>query len=356
MSVNKYCVIMAGGIGARFWPKSRVSKPKQFLDVLGVGKSLLRQTYERFLPLVESEKFLVVTNARYRDLVMEQIPELDPSQVLCEPFGRNTAPAIAYAAYTLQKRDPMAEMIVTPSDHYINNEEVFRSIVEECSLFSVANDTLITIGVSPTRPETGYGYIQVSDRSQISRAKSFTEKPMVELAQTFLQCGEFVWNSGVFVWSLRNIIDAFERYMPEYHALFSSLAEAIGTDREEAELVRVFSESPAISIDRGVMERADNVYVRVGEFGWSDIGTWGSIYPLSKKDKYGNACDDNAILYDSRGSIVSLPDGKVAVISGLKEYIVVDTDDLLMICPREEEQNMKKYLNEVKYRKGDDFM
>lgn len=351
---NRYCVIMAGGIGSRFWPKSRQTMPKQFLDILGTGKSFIRHTFERFAPMIPAERFLVVTNRRYKELVLEHLPELRPEQVLCEPVGRNTAPCIAYAAYLLQKIDPEAEMVVTPADHLILDEGTFRTIIGECFDFAAAHSALLTVGVKPSRPDTGYGYIQVSDTAAISKVKCFTEKPDLALAQTFLQCGEFFWNSGIFVWTVRAIIEAFARYLPEHHALFGQLQPALGTVDEKAVVERVFSECRAISIDYGIMEKADNVYVRCGEFGWSDVGTWGSVYQHSRKDRYANALPgEGCYLYDTRSSFVSLPKGKIAVISGLKEYIVVDTEDVLMICPRSEEQNIKKYIDEVKYHDGE---
>ncbi len=354
MASNKYCVIMAGGIGTRFWPKSRQAKPKQFLDILGTGRSFIRQAYERFAPIIPPENFLVVTNIRYKQLVLEHLPELQPEQVLCEPIGRNTAPCIAYAAYTLLRKNPDAEMIVTPSDHLILNEEDFRAIIGECLDFAASHDAMMTVGIKPTRPETGYGYIQVSDGQPISRVKCFTEKPNLELARTFLQCGEFFWNSGIFIWKLSTIIRAFETWLPDHHALFSEMAEAIGTPAEQQALERAFAECRAISIDYGIMEKASNVYVRCGEFGWSDVGTWGSVYQHSRKDRYANTVsEEGCYLYDTRSSIVSIPEGKIAVISGLKEYIVVDTEDVLMICPRAEEQNIKKYIDDVKYHDGD---
>lgn len=357
MKSNKYCVIMAGGIGSRFWPKSRQAMPKQFLDILGTGKSFIRQTYERFAKIVPAENFLVVTNDKYKSLVLEHLPELTEKQVLCEPVGRNTAPCIAYAAYTLQKIDPDAEMIVTPADHLILNEEDFRAIIGECLEFASAHDALMTVGIKPTRPETGYGYIQVSDMSPISRVKCFTEKPDHELAQTFLQCGEFFWNSGIFIWKVKNIVEAFEKHLPEHHALFHGIQRALGTEAERNLIEMVFSECRAISIDYGIMEKADNVYVRCGEFGWSDVGTWGSVYQHARKDRYANAKpDEGCYLYDTRNSIISLPDNKVAVISGLKDYIVVDTEDALLICPRAEEQNIKNYIDEVKFNKGDKYI
>ncbi|MBR5850621.1 MAG: mannose-1-phosphate guanylyltransferase [Alistipes sp.] len=354
MEQNKYCVIMAGGIGSRFWPKSRQAMPKQFLDILGTGKSFIRHTFERFEKLIPAEHFLVVTNRRYKALVLEHLPELKPEQVLCEPIGRNTAPCIAYAAYTLLKKDPNAEMVVTPSDHFILNEEDFRAIISEGLSFADKEQALVTIGIKPTRPDTGYGYIQVSDNQPLSKVKCFTEKPNLELAQTFLQCGEFFWNSGIFIWTVKAIVEAFERYLPEHHALFTGLMPALGTEEESEAVERVFAECRAISIDYGVMERAENVYVRCGEFGWSDVGTWGSVYQHSRKDRYANATpQEGCFLYDTRSSFVSLPKDKIAVISGLKEYIVVDTEDVLMICPRSEEQNIKKFIDEVKFRKGD---
>ena len=258
MDKHTYCVIMAGGIGSRFWPKSRQSKPKQFLDILGTGKSFIRMTYERFEKLAPAENFLVVTNARYK--------ELGPEQVLCEPVGRNTAPCICYAAYGLQKRDPGAKMIVTPADHLILNEEDFRAIIGECLDFIDDRAALMTVGIKPTRPETGYGYIQVSDDRTISKVKCFTEKPNLELAQTFLQCGEFLWNSGIFVWKVGDIIEAVRTYLPEHHALFSDIQPVLGTSEEAEAIARVFSECRSISIDYGVMEKANNVYVR-GDLG-----------------------------------------------------------------------------------------
>lgn len=357
MENNKYCIIMAGGIGSRFWPKSRQTMPKQFLDILGTGKSFIRHTFERFEKMIPADRFLVVTNRKYKALVLEHLPELKPEQILCEPIGRNTAPCIAYAAYSLLKSDPEAEMIVTPSDHLILNEDEFRSVIGECMDFAAQHPTLLTVGIRPTRPDTGYGYIQVSDNQPISKVKCFTEKPNLELAQTFLQCGEFVWNSGIFIWKVRSIVDAFERYLPEHHVLFRDLMPALGTAEEEEAVEKVFAECRAISIDYGVMEKADNVYVRCGDFGWSDVGTWGSVYQHSRKDRYANAIpQEGCFLYDTRSSIVSLPKEKIAVISGLKEYIVVDTEDVLMICPRSEEQSIKKFIDEVKFHTGDKFI
>lgn len=354
MTTNTYCVIMAGGIGSRFWPKSRQGCPKQFLDILGTGKSFIRHTFERFLPLVPAERFLVVTNRKYKDMVLEHIPELSENQVLCEPIGRNTAPCIAYAAYSLLKSDPEARMIVTPADHLILNEEIFRSILGECLDFTDHNNALMTVGIKPTRPDTGYGYIQISDQSPITKVKCFTEKPNLELAQTFVQCGEFFWNSGIFIWKVKDIVAALELHQPDIAALFHGILSDYGTEQERDSIERVFSECRGISIDYGVMEKADNAYVRCGDFGWSDVGTWGSLYQHARKDAYANAKPaEGCYTYNTRSCIISLPKDKIAVINGLKEYIVVDTDDVLMICPRSDEQSIKKYIDEVKYNTGD---
>ena len=357
MVKNTYCVIMAGGVGARFWPQSRKTKPKQFLDILGTGKSFIRSTFERFLPLVPAENFLVVTNRNYKELVLEHLPELKENQVLCEPIGRNTAPCIAYAAYSLLKRDPEANMIVTPSDHLVLNESDFHTIIRECLEFSSREGALMTVGIQPSRPETGYGYIQKSNSDVISRVKCFTEKPNLELAQAFVDCGEFFWNSGIFIWSVKAIVEAFEIYLPEHHALFSSKLDDYGTERETAAIEEVFSECKAISIDYGVMEKAENVYVRCGEFGWSDVGTWGSVYQLSEKDKNENAVVAEACYtYSTERTFISLPKGKIAVVNGLNDYIVVDTPDALLICPRSEEQSIKNFIDDVHFANGEKFI
>ena len=351
-----YCVIMAGGVGSRFWPKSRKSMPKQFLDILGTGKSFIRMTFERFARTVPAENFLVVTNRNYKSLVLEHLPELKEQQILCEPIGRNTAPCISYAAHYLNKFAPDSLMVVTPSDHYVANEEAFIATLDECTDFASDNDVLMTIGITPTRPETGYGYIQRSSAEVLSPVKCFTEKPNLEVAQAFIRSGEFLWNSGIFIWKTSAILSAIEHYLPEMHSLFSSIRESYGTVGEATAIADVFTRCRAISIDYGVMECADNVYVHTGDFGWSDIGTWGSLYQYSRKDKYANVKpSEGCYTYDTRNSIISMPKGKVAIINGLRDYIIVDTEDVLMICPRSDEQNIKKYIDEVKFNLGDKF-
>lgn len=354
MASNRYCVIMAGGAGTRFWPMSRQNCPKQFLDILGTGKSFIRHTYERFNNIVPNENFIVVTNRRYKELVLQHIPELSESQILCEPIGRNTAPCIAYAAYTLKKKNPDAEMIVTPADHLILNETEFHVVVEKALNFVHDNSALMTIGITPIRPETGYGYIQRTNDNDVCKVKCFTEKPSREMAEAFLECGEFLWNSGIFIWKLRDILEALSRHLPDHAALFASVEDDLCTDRETAAIERVFSECRPISIDYGVMEMADNVYVINGDFGWSDVGTWGSLYQNLRKDRYANAYDrDRVYVYNTRNTLVSLPKDKVAVVNGLKDYIVVDTEDALLICPMNDEQNIKSYIEEVRFSTGE---
>lgn len=356
MASNKYCVIMAGGIGSRFWPKSRQSMPKQFLDILGTGKSFIRHTYERFAKIVPAENFLVVTNHKYKDLVLEHIPEIGERQVLCEPIGRNTAPCIAYAAYTLMKQNPDAEMIVTPADHLILNEEDFRQIIGECLEFADKHDALLTVGIKPTRPDTGYGYIQVSDTNVISKVKCFTEKPNLELAQTFLQTGEFFWNSGIFIWKTDTIMRCLDEFLPDLQQMFASIAPHYGRPEESEYIGRIYPECRNISIDFGVMEKARNVYVRCSDFGWSDVGTWGSLYTHSPKDEAGNVQSAECMLYDTKGCIVKTAPDKLTVIEGLEDYIVVDSGDVLMICPKANEQNIKKFIDDAKFKSGDRFI
>lgn len=351
-----YCVIMAGGVGTRFWPKSRKNMPKQFLDILGNGKSFIRMTFERFATRIAPENFLVVTNRNYKSLVLEHLPELKPEQILCEPIGRNTAPCISYAANYLNKFAPNSLMVVTPSDHYVANEEQFIATLDNCTDFAAENDVLMTIGIKPTRPETGYGYIQRSNAEALSPVKCFTEKPNLEVAQAFIRSGEFLWNSGIFIWKTSAILSAVERYLPEMQSLFGSISDKYGTEQMDDAIAEVFTQCRAISIDFGVMEHAENVYVHSGDFGWSDVGTWGSLYQQSRKDKYANAKPaQGCYTYDTRNTIISLPKDKVAIISGLRDYIVVDTEDVLMICPRSEEQNIKKYIDDVKFNQGDNF-
>lgn len=362
MQLNNYCIIMAGGVGSRFWPLSTVELPKQFLDILGIGKSFIRSTFERFVPIVPIENFLIVTSDLYRDLVLEHLPELDPSQVLCEPIRRNTAPCIAYASYRIAKQNPDANIIVTPSDHMITNEREFQDIISRGLEFVNGSNNLLTIGIRPSRPETGYGYIQVenNDCETLSnggfcKVKTFTEKPNIELAKVFVSSGEFLWNSGIFIWSLQGIMNAFHKHLPELASHFDEGWDYYGTESEHTFITSLYPNCDNISIDYGIMEKAQQVFVRAGDFGWSDIGTWGSLYMYADKDDNNNAIKCPKILtYNTQNSIISLPDNKTAVIEGLDGYLVVEKNDTLLICRQENEQNIRNYVEDVKYRFGED--
>ena len=369
MKENNYCVIMAGGVGSRFWPFSRNDKPKQFLDFFGTGRSLLQMTVDRFRPIVPIEHILIVTNVLYRDQVLEQIPDLQPNQVLCEPARRNTAPCIAYAVAHIEGMrraakgmdgDEKVNIVVAPSDHLILQEEKFRQTIEQGFEFIQEHDALLTLGMKPTRPETGYGYIQFTvDNLQltdlegsIQKVKAFTEKPNLELAKKFVESGDFLWNSGIFIWSLDSIRTAFQEFLPEIASKFAEGAEAMGTDKEDAFIQAIFPACPSISIDYGVMEKAKNVHVMPSDFGWSDLGTWGSLYDLSAKDNNANVtlhCE--ASYYDSHGNIVTLPKGHLAVIQGLEDTIVSESDGVLLICKRDAEHQIRQFFMDadVKY-------
>ncbi len=357
MNNNQFCVIMAGGVGSRFWPISRRQRPKQFLDVLGTGKSLLRATFERFANIIPTENILVATNSAYRDMVLEELPEIAPSQVLGEPVGKNTAPCIAYAAMHINALNPEATMVVSPSDHLIINEHHFCEVIQQCMDFvEEKEDTLLTIGLQPTRPETGYGYIQVSKRvvsGKFNKAKTFTEKPNKELAKIFVDSGEYFWNSGIFVWKVPTILEAFREHQNETYTILDSIREHYGKPTEQAELDKVYPECGGISVDYGVMERSSNVWVRCSDFGWSDLGTWGSLYQHSPKDEKGNTLSTNTFAFDTDNCIIKLPSDKIAVLEGLHDYIVVDTDDVLMVCPRKAEQHIKRFVETVKFEAGD---
>ncbi|WP_421920940.1 mannose-1-phosphate guanylyltransferase [Marinifilum sp.] len=362
MNTNNYCVIMAGGVGSRFWPLSKNLRPKQFLDILGTGKTLIRHTFERFSPVCPVENFLVVTNAIYKDLVLEQIPELKSDQVLLEPLRRNTAPCIAYANYRILKRNKNASVVVTPADHLILNEVKFLEVLKEGINFIKDVDKLMTLGMQPTRPETGYGYIQVGKNSveqsmDIYPVKTFTEKPHFDLAKIFYESGEFFWNSGIFLWSLQAIQNAFNTFLPDVSALFDSIFEDIDTENEQNAIDKIYPECQNISIDYGILEKSDNVYVYCTEFGWSDLGTWGSMYEHSAKDDNQNAIQgENVMIYESKDCLVNAPNEKLVVVQGLKDCIVVDTEKTLLICRKKDEQEIRKFVNDVKIAKGEEFI
>lgn len=344
-----YCIIMAGGIGSRFWPLSRTEKPKQFVDALGIGKTFIQMTYERFARFVPDANFLVMTGENYKELVLEQLPMLKPEQVLTEPMRRNTAPCIAYATYRLCQENPEATVVVTPSDQYIGDEDTFEKVICRNLDYAHRNDALVTVGITPTFPATGYGYIQVEDKEKaVSKVVAFKEKPELTKAQEFLADGNYVWNSGMFIWSLKSIRKAFETHLPDVATLFAA-ADTYGTPGEQEAVNRAFTDSRSISIDYGVMEKAENVYVSCAEFGWSDVGTWGSLYQQMEKDEAENVVSgDRVHVENSSGCLLKETNkDKQVVVDGLEDFLVVDTPDVLMICPREDEERIKKLIETV---------
>jgi mannose-1-phosphate guanylyltransferase len=360
---NNYCVIMAGGVGSRFWPLSRQAKPKQFLDILGTGRTLLQQTFDRFSTFVPVENILVVTSVRYNELVKEQLPELKKDQILLEPLRRNTAPCVAYASYKIKTKNPKANIIVAPSDHLIIKEEEFVRQVKRGFEFIKTHDALLTLGIKPSRPETGYGYIQVKNKvdfnhlDNLYKVKTFTEKPNHEMAKIFVESGEFFWNSGIFLWSLPSILSAFDKYLKDVSALFANGVKLYNTDDEVHFINKTYSECQGISIDYGVMEKAKNVYVLTADFGWSDLGTWGSLYENKQKDADGNVIQgENVLTYDTHNCIINLSDEKAAVLQGLNGYIVAESNDTLMICRKEDEQQIKQFVTDVRIQKGESLV
>ncbi len=356
MSKNKkyYAVIMAGGVGSRFYPVSTPDNPKQFHDMLGTGKSLIRQTFDRLAKLIPEENILVATNARYKNLVMSHLPGIRESQILLEPAMRNTAPCILYSSFKIADLDEDAVMIVAPSDHYIENEEKFLRYVEDAFEYCLESDVLMTLGIQPSEPNTGYGYIQFeASESEVKKVLNFTEKPDLETARGFLERGDYLWNAGIFIWSVRSILQAFGSNLPSMFDLFRSGSGSWNNDRERVFIEENYERSENISIDYGIMEKADNVYVMATEFGWNDLGTWGSLYNKLDKDEQENALvSARALFKDASGNMVSGPTGKKIVIQGLKDFIVVDTEETLLIFPKAEEQNIKQVSKEAESRLG----
>ena len=333
---------MAGGVGSRFWPMSTTEKPKQFIDVLGIGKTLLQLTVERFGNLVRPENIWVVTNQKYAAIVKEQLPDMPESNILCEPCRRNTAPCIAYVSWRIKSADPKANIVVTPSDHIVIDKAEFQRVVKECMLFTSETDAIVTLGMKPNRPETGYGYIQadLSNSSlrnkEIFRVDSFREKPDLKTA--------FFWNAGIFIWNVNTIVNAFRVYQPAMAKIFESLLPIYGTAKEQEEINRQFPECENISVDYAIMEKAEEIFVCPADFGWSDLGTWGSLHEQSKKDLYGNVSIGNDInIFESRNCIVHTTQEKKVVIQGLDGYIVAEKDNTLLICKLSEEQRIKQF-------------
>ena len=343
---NNYCVIMAGGIGSRFWPYSRKNRPKQFLDFFGTGHTLLQQTFDRYSQIVSPENIIVITNAEYEGLVKEQLPSLQEKQLLLEPTRRNTAPCIAMAAMYIHTLNPDANMVVAPADHLILKEKEFNEAIHKGLKFVAQSPQLLTLGIKPSRPETGYGYIQIEENrdNDFYKVKTFIEKPQLEFAKVFVESGEFYWNSGIFLWNVNTILNAFQKLMPE-------ICPKITSNLED------FASCPSISIDYAIMEKAENVYVQLCDFGWADLGTWDSLHEASPKDIHKNVIvNGNTLLYDCQNTIIAMPEGKLAVIQGLEDYLVADTNNVLLICRKDDESTIRRYVNDVQLKLGDEFV
>ncbi|GAB3649221.1 mannose-1-phosphate guanylyltransferase [Echinicola sediminis] len=356
MQDKPYIVILAGGIGSKFWPYSRNNYPKQFLDLLGTGRTLLQMTFDRFVKFSSPERFLVVTNQVYADIVKKQLPELSEEQILCEPLRRNTATCLAYASYVIKKKAPDAKVIVTPSDHLVLNEIPFQEKVNHAQCEAEKEEHLITIGIKPNRAETGYGYIQYIDSDdEVKKVKTFTEKPDVKLAVTFLESGDFAWNSGVFVWKNQSIIKELERHQPEMAEVFEEGMEYYSTPKEKEFIKKAYSLVKNVSIDIGIMEKSDNVYLILGDFGWSDLGSWMSIHQLQDRDKDNNVVDANAMLYETSNSYIKVSPDKLVVVHGLDNYLVSESDNVLLICKLDAEKKFKEFVADAK-SKGENYI
>lgn len=363
MNNNKFVLIMAGGVGSRFWPVSRIEHPKQFIDFFGVGKTLIQSTYDRFLKICPPENIFIITNELYTDKVKEQLPMLSENQILAEPIMRNTAPCIAYGTMKIAEINPRATIIVAPSDHTIADIDKFVESIEEAVQAASENDCLITLGIKPSRPDTGYGYIQYQDNTlptddRIFKVKLLTEKPNLELAKSFVQSGDFLWNAGIFVWSVDSISEAFSTHLPEMYDIFHLGSSAYNTEEEKNFVANAYTQCTNISIDFAIMEKADNVYVLPTDFGWSDLGTWASIYDVAEKDYVGNAVipSEQVMMFNSSNCMVNVPEDKLVILQGLHDYIVVESNNTLLICPRTEEQNVKQIVADVKSNFGQKFI
>ncbi|MDN3584780.1 mannose-1-phosphate guanylyltransferase [Mucilaginibacter flavus] len=361
MNKNYYAIIMAGGIGSRFWPISRTSHPKQFIDILGTGKTLIQNTYERFLKVCPKENIYVVTNENYTKLVKTQLPDMEDQQILTEPVMRNTAPCVAYGCFKIESLNPDAAIVVAPSDQQILDEDAFVNSIIRSLETATANDCLVTLGIKPSRPDTGYGYIQYTNKTindDFYKVKTFTEKPNLEIAKTFIQSGDFLWNAGIFVWSAKAIVKAFEQHLPDMHEIFTDAGPVYNTENERSHINQAYQQCINISIDYGVMEKADNVYVLPSDFGWSDLGTWASIYDLAEKDYVGNAVipAEKVIMYDSSNCMVNVPGEKLVILKGLHDFIVVESNNTLLICPRDQEQSVKQVVADVKSKFGSKYI
>lgn len=359
MNKNHFAVIMAGGIGSRFWPVSTTQFPKQFHDMLGTGKSLLQTTFSRLSKFIPSENILILTNACYKDLVCKQLPNIQSHQLVLEPVMRNTAPCILLAALKIGKINPNAQMLVAPSDHWIENETEFKKDVQDCFSYSETHNALLTLGISPTFPNTGYGYIEfdIHDSEPIKKVIQFKEKPDYKTAKKFLEAGNFLWNAGIFIWKTSHIIQAFKEQLPNMYELFNKGYNDLNTDKEILFIEQEYNKAQNISIDYAIIEKSQNVYVKIANFDWNDLGTWGALYDKLDKDQNNNAIvRAQTLLNDTTGSIVYTGSEKLVVIEGLKDYIVVDKDKVLLIFPKGKEQNIKQLLAQIKEKFGDKYI
>ena len=356
MNKNNYAVIMAGGIGSRFWPMSKSSFPKQFLDILGTGETLIQQTFNRLERICPPENILIVTNTNYKNLCLEQLPNVVESNILCEPAMRNTAPCVAYAAFKIQSMNEDANMIIASSDHIILKEDEFVRVTNDCLDIVAKNDVLLTLGITPSRPDTGYGYIQFSEDNlsgykKARKVKTFTEKPNQELALNFLDSGDFLWNSGMFIWSAKSITLAYRKHLRDMYEVFDEGKQFYNTINEKEFIDRIFPACKNISIDYGIMEKSENVYVYPADFGWSDLGTWGSLYSHLELDEYKNTIQgNNVMMYDSSDNLVKVSDDKLVVLQGLQGYIVVENEGTILVCKKEDEQKIKQFVADLKQK------
>lgn len=360
---NYYCVIMAGGIGARFWPMSNSTTPKQFIDILGEGQTLIQKTFNRFTKICPKENIYIVTSKAYKEITHKQLPDISEDQIILEPYRRNTAPCIAYANYKIKTKNPNAAVVVAPSDHVILKEDIFTNVIEEGLKAVSENPWLMTIGIRPSSPNTGYGYIQYNEDKSYEKnrsiydVKTFTEKPELEMAKSFLESGDFLWNAGIFMWSMKEIQKAFETFLPDVDALFKQGEGLYNTDSEPEFIDKIYQVCRNISVDYGIMEKAQNVHVYAADFGWSDLGTWGSLYEIRKKDTNQNVVSGNRVkVYDSNKCIINMPKNKIVVVQGLEDYIVVENDDMLLICKKSDEQQIRQYVAEVQVDFGNKFI
>lgn len=360
MKNNNFAVIMAGGVGSRFWPLSTTSYPKQFHDILGTGRTFLQQTFDRLVKIIPQDQIYVVTLDEYIDLTLEQLPELSSEQVIAEPMGMNTAPCNLYAAMLINEKNPEARIVVAPSDHVILDEKVFIEKLNFALEESAKEETLITLGIQPTRPDTGYGYIQFiedeENSSELKKVKTFTEKPGIELAEVFYKSGEFLWNAGIFIWHVQTILKSFKENLPDMYDSFKTIKKMLSSSEGIEEMRRVYGTVQFISIDNGIMEKAENVYVIPSSFGWSDLGTWKSLYENSEKDKQKNIKRGKPILtYNTKNSLIYTSQNKAVIVDGLENYIVVDTENALLICPMDKDQTIKTFVSDLKLNKGEQF-